>query len=189
MGAGTKARWCPGRYVPRVFWSLAHAHDIHVAVRKADLRRLVELGVMATSNHFRFAGPLVELGVLATSNLFRSAGPLLELGVLATSNLFRSAGPLVERGFLATSNLCRSAGPLLELGVLATSNLCRSAGPRTRARSIWSSLFRPTNSRGWVGVILDFSLSAASVLVRSLILEFSVASPLVNSSKPMDFLE
>ena len=171
MGAGTKARWCPGRYVPRVFWSLSRARDIRVAVRKADLRRLVELGVMATSD------------------LFRSVGPLLELGVLATSNLFRSAGPLVERGFLATSNLCRSAGPLLELGVLATSNLCRSAGPRTRARSIRSSLFRPTDPRGWVGVILDFSLSAASVLVRSLILEFSVASPLVNFSKPMDFLE
>ena len=112
----------------------------------------------------------MELGVLATSNLFRSTGPLLELGVLATSNLFRSAGPLVERGCLATSNLFRSAGPSLELGVL-------------------SSLFRPTDPRGWVGVILDFSLSAASVLVKSSILEFSEASLLVNFSKQMDFLE
>ena len=111
-----------------------------------------------------------ERGFLATSNLFRSAGPSLELGVLATSNLFRSAGPLVERGFLATSNLFRSAGPSLDLGVL-------------------SSLFRPTDPRGWVGVILDFSLSAASVLVKSSILEFSAASLLVNSSKQMDFLE
>jgi hypothetical protein len=144
MGAGTKARWCPGRYVPRVFWSLSRARDICVAVRKTDLRRLVELGVMATSNLFRSAGLLLELGVLATSNLFRSAG----LRTRARSILFRSSGPVGR-----------------------------------------SSLFRPTEPRGWVEVILDFSLSAASVLVKSLILEFSVVSLLVNSSKPMDFLE
>jgi hypothetical protein len=180
MGAETKARWYPGRYVPRVFWSLAHARDIRVAVRKADLRRLVELGVVATSNFFRFAGPLVELGVLAMSNLFRSAGPLVELGVLATSNLFRSAGTLLELGVLAASNLCRSAEP--RTGV--RSSLFRSFWPVGR-----SSLFRPTEPRGWVGVTLDFSLSAASVLVKSSILEFSAASLLVKSSKPMDFLE
>ena len=64
------------------------------------------------------------------------------------------------------------------------SNLFRSAGPRTGVRSCLfrssdpvgrSSLFRSSEPRGWVGVILGFSLVAASLLVKS--------------SKPMDFLE
>ena len=82
MGAGTKARWCPGRYVPRVFWSLAHTCDICVAVRKADFRRLVELGVLATR-----------------SSLFRSSEP--RIGV--RSSLFRSSEP-VERSSLFSSS-------------------------------------------------------------------------------------
>jgi hypothetical protein len=70
------------------------------------------------------------------------------------------------------------------LGVLATSNLFRSAGLRTGVRSNLfrssgtvgrSSLFRPTEPRGWVGVILGFPLAVASLLVKS--------------SKSMDFLE
>ena len=104
------------------------------------------------------------------------------------SCLFRSSDPV------GRSSLFRSSEPrgLVQWGVLATSNLFRSAGPRTGVRSCLfrssdpvgrSSLFRSSEPRGWVevilsgwvGVILGFSLAAASLLVKS--------------SKPMDFLE
>ena len=170
MGAETKARWCPGRYVPRVFWSLSRARDIRVAVRKADLRRLVELGVLAArSSLFRSSEP--RTGV--RSSLLRSSGPV------GRSSPFRSSEP---RGWLRSCPV-RSSDPV------GRSSPFRSSEPRGLELDCWlrscpfrssdlvgrSSPFRSSEPRGWVGVILGFSLAVASLLVKS--------------SKPMDFLE
>jgi hypothetical protein len=154
MGAGTKAQWCPGRYVPRVFWSLAQARDIRVAVRKADLRRLVELGVLAMRERsslprgfgvvrFRSSKPLDFLRPVESSSLFRSSEP--RIGV--SSSLFRSSSEPVGR-----SSLFRFSDP--RIGV--RSSLFRSSEPVGR-----SSVFRSSEPR--VGVILDFPLSATSL--------------------------